>query len=507
MNALSDLLSALGTITTSPTLLLVILLGVILGTVAGLLPGVGPSTAIALLLPVAMTVPPELSLPLMVSLYLGAEYGGRISAILLNIPGDPGAIMTTLDGHPMALKGKAASALSISALASFLGSILAFLGLAFIAGPMSEMGLAFGPAVYFAVVVMALVLSATLVGSAPMLGLTAVVIGVAISTVGIELQSGLPRFTFGTFTLLEGIDPIVAIIGVFGIGEILASTNMGMNSQAVKGLSGRFLPTKTELRQGTLPGIRGSIIGFIAGVLPGAGTTIAAFFSYGLEKRLAPASAGMGKGAVRGLVAPEAANNAAVSGSMVPLLTLGIPGSGTTAVLLAYLMMYGLNPGPGFFDANPELGWTIVGALFISAILGVVVNISASSLLAKILAIPMPFMAPTILMLALISCYSIHNSATDVYIALAFGVLGYVMRLVGMSPALLVIGLVLGEMLERNLQQALGLSGGNFWTMISQPLVLLFLAIAVLALLTALPWKKMVGKKTSADHQPANERR
>ncbi|TGD08848.1 tripartite tricarboxylate transporter permease [Brevibacterium sp. S111] len=507
MNTLSDLLSALGTITTSPTLLLVILLGVILGTVAGLLPGVGPSTAIALLLPVAMTVPPELSLPLMVSLYLGAEYGGRISAILLNIPGDPGAIMTTLDGHPMALKGKAASALSISALASFLGSILAFLGLAFIAGPMSEMGLAFGPAVYFAVVVMALVLSATLVGSAPMLGLTAVVIGVAISTVGIELQSGLPRFTFGTFTLLEGIDPIVAIIGVFGIGEILASTNMGMNSQAVKGLSGRFLPTKTELRQGTLPGIRGSIIGFIAGVLPGAGTTIAAFFSYGLEKRLAPASAGMGKGAVRGLVAPEAANNAAVSGSMVPLLTLGIPGSGTTAVLLAYLMMYGLNPGPGFFDANPELGWTIVGALFISAILGVVVNISASSLLAKILAIPMPFMAPTILMLALISCYSIHNSATDVYIALAFGVLGYVMRLVGMSPALLVIGLVLGEMLERNLQQALGLSGGNFWTMISQPLVLLFLAIAVLALLTALPWKKMVGKKTSADHQPANERR
>lgn len=507
MNALSDLLSALGTITTSPTLLLVILLGVILGTVAGLLPGVGPSTAIALLLPVAMTVPPELSLPLMVSLYLGAEYGGRISAILLNIPGDPGAIMTTLDGHPMALKGKAASALSISALASFLGSILAFLGLAFIAGPMSEMGLAFGPAVYFAVVVMALVLSATLVGSAPMLGLTAVVIGVAISTVGIELQSGLPRFTFGTFTLLEGIDPIVAIIGVFGIGEILASTNMGMNSQAVKGLSGRFLPTKAELRQGTLPGIRGSIIGFIAGVLPGAGTTIAAFFSYGLEKRLAPASAGMGKGAVRGLVAPEAANNAAVSGSMVPLLTLGIPGSGTTAVLLAYLMMYGLNPGPGFFDANPELGWTIVGALFISAILGVVVNISASSLLAKILAIPMPFMAPTILMLALISCYSIHNSATDVYIALAFGVLGYVMRLVGMSPALLVIGLVLGEMLERNLQQALGLSGGNFWTMISQPLVLLFLAIAVLALLTALPWKKMVGTKTSADHQPANERR
>jgi putative tricarboxylic transport membrane protein len=503
VNAISDLLGALGTISTSPTLLLVILLGVILGTVAGLLPGVGPSTAIALLLPVAITVPPELSLPLMVSLYLGAEYGGRISAILLNIPGDPGAIMTTLDGHPMALKGKAATALSISALASFVGSLLAFFGLAFLAGPMSEMGLAFGPAVYFAVVVMALVLSATLVGSAPMLGLTAVVIGVAISTVGIELQSGLPRFTFGSFTLLEGIDPIVAIIGVFGIGEILASTMMGTNAQAVTGLSGRFLPSRNDLRQGALPGLRGSVIGFIAGVLPGAGTTIAAFFSYGLEKRLAPASAGMGKGAVRGLVAPEAANNAAVSGSMVPLLTLGIPGSGTTAVLLAYLMMYGLNPGPGFFEANPELGWTIVGALFISAILGVIVNISASSLLAKILAIPMPFMAPTILMLALISCFSIHNSITDVYIALAFGVLGYVMRLVGMSPALLVIGLVLGEMLERNLQQALGLSGGSFWTMISQPLVLVFLAVAVLALLTALPWKRILGSQDATDHQPA----
>ncbi|GEB24599.1 tripartite tricarboxylate transporter permease [Brevibacterium aurantiacum] len=495
MNTLNDLFGALGSIATSPILLLVILLGVVLGTVAGLLPGVGPSTSIALLLPVAITLPAELSLPLMVSLYLGAEYGGRISAILLNIPGDPGAIMTTLDGHPMALKGKAATALSISALASFLGSILAFLGLAFLAGPMSQLGLAFGPAVYFSVVVMALVLSATLVGSAPMLGLTAVALGVAMSTIGIELQSGLPRFTFGSSTLLEGIEPIVAIIGVFGIGEILASTTMSKDSRAISSLTGRFFPTGAELKQGTLPGLRGSIIGFIAGVLPGAGATIAAFFSYGLEKRLAPASAGMGKGAVRGLVAPEAANNAAVSGSMVPLLTLGIPGSGTTAVLLAYLMMYGLNPGPGFFEANPVLGWTIIGALLVSAIFGMIINIGASPLLAKILAIPMPFMAPTILMLALISCYSIHNSVTDVYIALAFGALGYVMRLVGMSPALLVIGIVLGEMLERNLQQALGLTGGDFWAMISQPLVLLFLGIAVLALLTALPWKQMVGKR------------
>ncbi|AZL11888.1 hypothetical protein CXR25_02975 [Brevibacterium aurantiacum] len=205
---------------------------------------------------------------------------------------------------------------------------------------------------------------------------------------------------------------------------------MSKDSRAISSLTGRFFPTGAELKQGTLPGLRGSIIGFIAGVLPGAGTTIAAFFSYGLEKRLAPASAGMGKGAVRGLVAPEAANNAAVSGSMVPLLTLGIPGSGTTAVLLAYLMMYGLNPGPGFFEANPVLGWTIIGALLVSAIFGMIINIGASPLLAKILAIPMPFMAPTILMLALISCYSIHNSVTDVYIALAFGALGYVMRLV-----------------------------------------------------------------------------
>ncbi|MGO1312105.1 MAG: tripartite tricarboxylate transporter permease, partial [Brevibacterium aurantiacum] len=238
MNTLNDLFGALGSIATSPILLLVILLGVVLGTVAGLLPGVGPSTSIALLLPVAITLPAELSLPLMVSLYLGAEYGGRISAILLNIPGDPGAIMTTLDGHPMALKGKAATALSISALASFLGSILAFLGLAFLAGPMSQLGLAFGPAVYFSVVVMALVLSATLVGSAPMLGLTAVALGVAMSTIGIELQSGLPRFTFGSSTLLEGIEPIVAIIGVFGIGEILASTTMSKDSRAISSLTG-----------------------------------------------------------------------------------------------------------------------------------------------------------------------------------------------------------------------------------------------------------------------------
>lgn len=495
MRSSTELLTALGSITTSPTLLLIILAGVVLGTIAGLLPGIGPSTAIALLLPVAITVPAEVSLPLMVSLYLGAEYGGRISAILLNIPGDPGAIMTTLDGHPMALRGRAASALSISALASFVGSALAFLGLAFIAEPMSNLGLAFGPAAYFGVVVMALVLSATLVGSAPMLGLTAVGLGVAVATIGIELQSGIPRFTFGSFTLLEGIDPIVAIIGVFGIGEVLASTASTASGSSMPKVSGRFLPTKSDLREGALPSVRGSIIGFVAGVLPGAGTTIAAFFSYGLEKRLAPASAGMGKGAVRGLVAPESANNAAVSGSMVPLLTLGIPGSGTTAVLLAYLMMYGLNPGPGFFDSNPELGWTIIGTLLISAILGVLVNIGASPLLAKILAIPMPYMAPIILTLALISCYSVHNSIIDVFIALAFGVLGYIMRLVNMSPALLVIGLVLGEMLERNLQQAMGLADGNFWAVATNPMAAVFLVISLIALTSALPWKRLINRR------------
>lgn len=495
MSSAADLLSALGSIATSPSLLLIVLAGVILGTIAGLLPGVGPSTAIALLLPVAITVPAEISLPLMVSLYLGAEYGGRISAILLNIPGDPGAIMTTLDGHPMARSGRAATALSISALASFVGSVLAFIGLAFIAEPMSKLGLVFGPAAYFGVVVMALVLSATLVGSAPMLGLTAVGLGVAVATIGIELQSGVPRFTFGSFTLLEGIDPIVAIIGVFGIGEVLASTASNASGTVAAKMSGRFLPSKSDLKEGVLPSVRGSIIGFISGVLPGAGTTIAAFFSYGLEKRLAPASAGMGKGAVRGLVAPESANNAAVSGSMVPLLTLGIPGSGTTAVLLAYLMMYGLNPGPGFFDSNPELGWTIIGTLLVSAVLGVIVNIGASPLLAKILAIPMPYMAPVILTLALISCYSVHNSISDVFIALAFGVLGYVMRLVNMSPALLVIGLVLGEMLERNLQQAMGLTDGSFWAVVTDPMAAVFLLISLLALVSALPWKRIVRRR------------
>lgn len=497
----------LSDIFTDPIMLLYIAIGVLLGTIVGLIPGLGPSTAIALLLPLAMTLDPSRALVMMIALYLGAEYGGRISAIVLNMPGDASAMMTALDGYPLAKAGQAGKALKLSAIGSFVGSVIATVGLILLAAPLASLALGFGPSAYFAVVVMALVLAATLVGGNMVKSILAVTLGLMIATVGIDSQAGSPRFTFGTSALLDGVELIVVIIGLFGVGEIIYQvSNAPRGRKLVDASSGRV--TRSDLRKTFPTMVKSSIIGFLGGVLPGSGTTLAAFLGYSLEKRMAKDSSKFGKGDIRGLVAPETASNASVSGAMVPTLSLGIPGSGTTAVLLAYLMMYGLDPGPGFFSSQGDLAWIIIAALAVSATLGLVLNYPLAPFFASILKLPRQYLYAVIILLALVSGFAINGSIIDVVMIVIFGALGYLLKFAGIPSALIVLGLVLGEILERTMRQAFLLANGYLATMLLQPLTIIFLSIAVITVVFEVAAgrrlrRKMVVGDTTDDREEA----
>jgi putative tricarboxylic transport membrane protein len=483
VNAFDQLLAGFADFVVSPQLMLLAALGVLLGTIVGLLPGIGPSTAIALLLPVALVLDPATSLVLMTALYIGSEFGCRITAILLNMPGDAGAIMTSMDGYPLAQAGKAGTALTISAISSFVGSIISVVGLVLLAVPLSEFGLAFGPSAYFAVVVMALVLCSTLVGESLLRGGVAVLLGLLIATMGTDTQAGVPRFTFGISELLNGIDPIIVIVGLFGLGEIYWNiTHSGRGGSELVKVRGGLWPRWTEVWSLRWATIRGSLIGFVAGVLPGSGTTMASFFSYAFEKKVSKHPEKFGTGVMEGVASPEAANNSAVGGSFVPMFTLGIPGSGTTAVLLAYLVMYGLDPGPSFFSEHGDIAWIVIASMFVSSLMALVVNVPLIPAFTKILDVPVQFLFPVIMVLALLSGYALNNSVFDALLTLIFGVVGYLMRAARLSPALLVIGLVLGTMLERSFRQAYLLANGNLVDMLAKPLSLTFFGIAILAI-------------------------
>jgi putative tricarboxylic transport membrane protein len=482
MNALDQLVSGFSDFAASPQLMLLAAAGVLLGTVVGLLPGIGPSTAIALLLPVALVLDPATSLILMTALYIGSEFGCRITAILLNMPGDAGALMTTVDGYPLARAGKAGTALTISAISSFVGSIISVVGLVLLAVPLSEFGLAFGPSAYFAVVIMALVLCSTLVGGSMLRGGIAVLLGLLIATMGTDTQAGVPRFTFGISELLNGIDPIIVIVGLFGLGEIYWNiTHSEQSGSELVKVRGGLWPRWKEIFALRWAIIRGSLVGFVAGVLPGSGTTMASFFSYSLEKKVSRHPEKFGTGVMEGVASPEAANNSAVGGSFVPMFTLGIPGSGTTAVLLAYLVMYGLDPGPSFFSEHGDIAWVVIASMFVSSLMALVVNVPLIPAFTKILDVPIRFLFPVIMVLALVSGFALNNSVFDALLTLIFGVVGYLMRAARLSPALLVIGLVLGTMLERSFRQAYLLANGNLFEMLAKPLTLTFFGIAILA--------------------------
>ncbi|WP_110644025.1 tripartite tricarboxylate transporter permease [Salinicola sp. CPA57] len=468
-----------------PENLMFALMGCFIGTLIGALPGLGPANGVAILIPLAFTLglKPETALIMLTAVYAGAMYGGRISSILLNIPGDEPAMMTCLDGYPMARKGKAAEALAISAIASFMGSLIATIGLILLAPLLARFALTFGPAEYFALFVLAFATLGGITGKNPMKTLMAAAIGLIIATVGIDLSTGTQRYTFNVLELYEGVDFIIAIVGLFAVSELLffIEEKAGAGREMIK-----VNPLKLKWREivSILPTtIRGGLVGFIAGVLPGAGASLGSFITYTLEKKIVGKKGYFGEGDPRGVAAPESGNNGASSGALVPMLTLGVPGSGTTAVLLAMLVSLNITPGPLMFTQNAELVWGVIAALLVGNFMLLLLNIPLVGVFVKILSVPPMYLLPIVTMVAFVGIYSISHSTFDLYFMIAFGVGGYILRKLEIPLVPVILGLLLGPEMEKNLRHAMQISDGDWSVLWSSGLSIGLWAVAIIGLL------------------------
>ncbi|MBL8350086.1 MAG: tripartite tricarboxylate transporter permease [Burkholderiaceae bacterium] len=488
METLQHLMVGFG-VALSPVNLLIAALGALIGTVVGLLPGLGPINGVAILMPLAfaMKLPPEASLILLAAVYIGCEYGGRISSILLNVPGDAGAIMTALDGYPMARKGLGGVALSISAWSSFVGSLIATIGIVLFAPLLARWALSFGPAEYFALMCFAFACIAGLMGDAPMKAGLAAVIGLSLSCVGLDSNSGVYRFTGGDVHLSDGIQFIVVVIGVFSISEILLMLQEHHSSSGMITDTGRKMFNLKEMAQTWWGTVRSSVVGFIVGVLPGAGATIASAMTYSMEKRLTDKDGSFGHGDIRGVAAPEAANNSAATGSFVPMLTLGVPGSGTTAVMVGALALYNITPGPALFTQQPALVWGLIASLFVANLILLFINIPMVGLFTKVLQIPNWALVPGILAISAVGVYAVHATTFDLVLMSALGAAGYLLRKQGVPMAPLILGFVLGDMMEQNLRRALSMTNGDASILLESPIAIgLWIGVATMLLLPPL---------------------
>ncbi|NNC23555.1 tripartite tricarboxylate transporter permease [Salinisphaera sp. USBA-960] len=468
----------------TPTNLMFALFGAFIGTLIGALPGLGPANGVAILIPLAFTLglSPETAMILLTSVYAGAMYGGRISSILLNIPGDEPAMMTCLDGYPMAQNGKAAEALGMSAIACFAGTLIGTVGLIMLAPVLARFALTFGPAEYFALFVLAFATLGGIAGKNPVKTVVAAALGLMISTVGIDIATGTERYTFGLLKLHEGVDFILAIVGLFAISELLffIEQRAGAGRKMVR--LGKLMLRPRDVFSALPTLFRGGILGFFAGVLPGAGASLGSFISYTLEKKYLGKRASFGEGDLRGVAAPEAGNNGASSGALVPMLTLGVPGSGTTAVLLAMLISLDITPGPLMFTQNAEIVWGVIAALLIGNALLLLLNIPLVGLFVKLLSVPPMYLLPVVTMVAFVGIYSISHSPFDLYMMVAFGVAGFVLRKLEIPLVPIILGLLLGPEMEKNLSHALVLSDGDWSILWSSPLAIGFWVVAGLGL-------------------------
>lgn len=448
----------------TPTNLVLALVGATLGTFFGALPGIGPINGIAILMPLAYTLglPAESALILLAGIYTGSEYGGRMSSILLNVPGDAGAVMTTLDGYPLAQKGLAGPALGLSAVASFVGATIAILGLTLFAPLLARVAVMFGPAEFFALMVFAFASMSVMMGHNPLKTGMGAVLGVMIAMIGVDSSTGVLRYTFGLPQLYDGIDFVVLIIGLFAVSEILLMLELAARTGEFKlPTVGRVFVKFSEVMRCRDTILRSGVMGFIIGVLPGTGASVASAVAYTTEKRINDRENTFGHGDMRGLAAPEAANNASAVGSFVPLLTLGIPGSGTTAVLLGALMLYNITPGPMMFSERPEVAGGLIASLYIGNIALLALNLPLAGFFARVLTIPRWVLVPFVALLAFVGVYQLHSEPVAIYIMLVVGVIGYVLRKFGFSLAPVILGYVLGGLAEVNLRRALAASGGS----------------------------------------------
>ena len=508
MDALASLADGFAVALTFQNLFLA-LVGCFLGTIIGALPGLGPSNGVAILIPLAFSLglAPTPALILLTSVYYGAMYGGRISSILLNIPGDEPALMTTLDGYPMAQQGRAGEALALSGVASFVGAFFATVGLVFLAPLLVKVALLFGPAEYFALFALAFATLGGISSTNQAKAAFAAALGLGIAMIGVDGQTGVPRFTFGEVHLYDGIDFLVAIVGLFALSEVFIflehrGDGSGEGKDAKVGI-GRITPSWSLLRSTSPAMARSTVLGFIAGVLPGAGASLGSFLAYTVEKQISDKKGTFGKGDPRGVAAPEAGNNAAAGGALVPMLALGVPGSGTTAVLLAMLLALNITPGPLLFQQNPDVVWGLIAALFIANFMLLAMNIPMVGLFARVLMIPPKFLMPIVAMISFVGIYGISGSTFDLLVMVIFGVLGWVLRKLDVPLVPVILGILLGNLMEANLRRAMTISDGDWTVLFTSPLAIILWTIAVVGfVLPILVGKRIKRRMHMAEEEP-----
>jgi putative tricarboxylic transport membrane protein len=479
-----------------PWVWVALVVGALVGYLIGAVPGLGPSLGVALLIPFTYSMDPVVSIVMLVALYAAAEYGGAITAVLINSPGTAAAVATAWDGYPLTRQGKAGVALNVSIVTSGIGILITTLMLMLTAIPLSEVALRLGPAEYFAIALVGLSLVSSLSEGSALKGAVAMGIGLAIATVGLDMQTGVPRFAF-TPEFFEGIPLVPVLLGLYALSEVLVMVEEGPSTKTRSAPIGGILavPLKTyyELKGNIL---RSSVVGYIIGVIPGAGASVASFVAYALAKKASKTPGMFGKGSIEGIAASETANNAAVSGAMAPLLALGIPGSPTTAVLIGALMIQGIQPGPLLFTKNPEIPYTIFASLWIGVPIMVIIGLAGARMWAQVANIPRPSIAAIVAGICLVGAYASENSMFPVLVMTVFGVIGYVLRKVGIPLAPLLLALVLGEMIESNFRRALVISKGSYDIFLTHPVTVILLLVAVLSfalpLIAALRGKRPV---------------
>ncbi len=461
--------------------------GSMLGTAIGILPGIGPALTIALLLPVTVSVGPVSAFIMFAGVLYGAMYGGSTTAILINTPGEAGAMMTALEGNKMARAGRGAAALATAAIGSFIAGTLATLALTFAAPVVAELAFIFTPADYFALTVMAFTSVAVVMGASRVRGFIALFIGLALGVIGIDGMTGQPRMTFGVADLLDGVELTVVLVSVFAVGEILyVASRYRYQDEQIIPIKGKVFMTKDEWRRSWKPWLRGAVIGFPMGAIPGGGSELPTMLSYSLERNLSSKRDEFGHGAIEGVAGPEAANNAAAAGILVPLLTLGLPTSATAAILLVAFQNYGLQPGPFLFTSNAELVWGLIASLYVGNVMLLVLNLPLVGLWVRLLYIPKPQLYAGILVFAMIGIWGVSGSVFDLAMMAALGLVSYTMRVYGFPIAPLLIGLILVPLAENQLRTALAAGQGNLAVLVHSPISISFFVVAALFLFV--PW-------------------
>jgi len=467
-----------------PTYLLFALIGCTMGTLIGVLPGIGPAAGTAILIPITVAMDPTAAIIMLSAIYYGAMYGGTITSVLINTPGEAASVVTCLDGYQMSKQGRAGSALSIAAIGSFIGGTFATMGLVLVALPLTRLALKFGPPEFFALMVVGLSLVTGLAGKSLLRALISAVLGLLIAQVGVDPVMGAPRFTFDHMELLDGFGIVPVVMGVFGIGEILLNAEAKAGAVFATQVS-RLIPSRRDLKASALPIARGTGIGFLLGLIPGVGAIVPTFISYAVEKKISKTPEKFGKGMIEGVAGPETANNAYANAALIPLFTLGIPGSPTTAILMGAFMMNGLLPGPSLFKDHADFAWAVIASLYIGNVILVILNLPLIPLWVAVLKIPYAILTVLVFGFSVVGVYSLNSSVFDVGVMLGFGILGYAFRKLDIPLAPLILTMVLGPLMERGLRQSLEMSQGDITILFTRPLSASLLAIALVVIVTS----------------------